>query len=112
MFGSLLNSHEFRFVFESDTFVLSKSGMYVGKWYMSDGMWNLNIMTIIKLDINKVSTFAYILESSNLWHDRLGHVNYDTFRRLINLNYIQTFQIDAKHKCKTYVETKLTRSSF
>ena len=38
MFGSLLNSHGFQLVFESNKFVLSKSGMYVGKGYMSDGM--------------------------------------------------------------------------
>ena len=37
--GSLLNSHGFRLVFESDKFVLSKSGMYVGKGYMSGSMW-------------------------------------------------------------------------
>ena len=43
--SSLLNSHGFRLVFESDKFVLFKSGMYVGKGYMSDGMWKLNIMT-------------------------------------------------------------------
>ena len=42
----------------------------------------------------------------------IGHVNYDTLRKLINLNHIPTFQIDAKHKCKTCVEAKLTRSSF
>ena len=35
-------------MFESDKFVLSKSGMYVGKGYMSGGMWKLNVMTIIK----------------------------------------------------------------
>ena len=35
---SLLNNHGFRLVFGSDKFVLSKSGMYVGKGYMSDGM--------------------------------------------------------------------------
>ena len=98
--GSLLNSHRFRFMFESDKFVLSKSVMYVGKGYMSDGMWKLNVMTIIKSYINKVSTSAYILESSNLWHGRLGHVNYDTLIRLINLNHIPTFQIDAKHLCE------------
>ena len=46
--GSLLNSHGFRLVFESDKFVLSKSEMYVGKGYMSGGMWKLNAMTIIK----------------------------------------------------------------
>ena len=110
--GSLLNSHGFRLVFESDKFVLSKSGMYVGKGYMSGGMWKLNVMTIIKSDMNKASSSAYILESSNLWHGRLGHVNYDTLRKLINLNHIPTFQIDAKHKCETCVETKLTKSSF
>ena len=110
--GSLLNSHGFRLVFESDKFVLSKIGMYVEKGYMSGAMWKLNVMTIIKSDMNKASTSAYILESSNPWHGRLGHVNYDTLRRLINLNHIPTFQIDAKHKCGTCVEAKLIRSSF
>ena len=99
-------------VFESDKFVLSKSGMYVGKGYMSDGMWKLNVMTIIKLNMNKVSFSSYMFELSNLWHGRLGHVNYDTLRRLINLDHIPTFQIDSHHKCETCVEAKLTRSSF
>ena len=49
--GSLLNSHGFRLVFELDKFVLSKSGMYIEKLYMSDGMWKLNVMSIIKLDM-------------------------------------------------------------
>ena len=79
---------------------------------MSGGLWKLNVMIVIKSNMNKTSTSAYILESSNLWHGRLGHVNYDTLRRLINLNHIPTFQIDAKHKCENYVEAKLTKSSF
>ena len=33
---------------------------------MSGGMWKLNLMTIIKFDMNNASTSAYILESSNL----------------------------------------------
>ena len=35
-------------VFKSNKFVLSKSGMYVGKCYMSNGMWKLNVMTLVK----------------------------------------------------------------
>ena len=112
VFGSLLSNHGFRLVFKSNKFVLSKSGMYVGKGYMSDGMWKLNVMTIIKSNMNKASTSTYILKSSNLWHGRLGHVNYDTLCRLINLNHIPTFQINSKHKSETCVEAKLTRSSF
>ena len=69
--GSLLNSHGFWLVFESNKFILSKSGMYVGKGYMSDDMWKLNVMTIIKSYMNKASTSAYIIESSNLWYNRL-----------------------------------------
>ena len=63
---SLLNSHGFQFVFKSNKFVLSKGGMCVGKGYMSGDMWKLNVMTIIKSDMNKASTSAYILESSNI----------------------------------------------
>ena len=110
--GSLLHSHGFWLVIQSDRFVLSKSGMYVEKRYMSGDMWKLNVMTIIKFEMNKASSSAYILESSNLWHGRLGHVNYDTLRKLINFNHIPTFQNDVKHKCESCVEAKLTRSSF
>ena len=39
VFGSLLNSHGFWLVFESDKFVLSKRGMYVGKGYMSGSIY-------------------------------------------------------------------------
>ena len=53
-----------------------------------------------------------MLESSNLWHGRLGHVNFNSLRKLINMKHIPNFQIDLKHKCETCVEAKLTRSSF
>ena len=110
--GSLLNSHGFQLVFESENFFLSMNGMYVGKGYMRDGMWKLNVMTIIKSTMNKANTSAYILKPSNLWHGRLGLVNYDTLRRLINLNPISIFQIDAKNKYESCVEAKLTKSAF
>ncbi|XP_022893930.1 peptidyl-prolyl cis-trans isomerase CYP57-like [Olea europaea var. sylvestris] len=52
------------------------------------------------------------LNFKSLWHGRLGHVNYDTLRRLVNLNSIPKYHNDSEHKCETCVETKLTRSSF
>ena len=45
-------------------------------------------------------------------YGRLGHVNYDTLRKLINLDHIPSCQIDSKHKCEICVEAKLTRTSF
>ena len=83
--------------------------MYVRKGYVSNGIFKLNVMTIVNKS-NKPS--VYLLESSNLWHGRLGHVNYNTLHRLINLDHIPSFHIDSKHKCETCVEAKLTRSYF
>ena len=64
--GYLLSKNGFRLVFEFDKFVLTKNGMYVGKGYMSDGLFKLNVMTVVpKSIINKSNTsFTYILESN------------------------------------------------
>jgi len=37
--GWLLNKHGFRLVFESNKFVLTKIGMFVGKGYADGGMF-------------------------------------------------------------------------
>ena len=87
--GSSLNKHGFRMVFESDKVVLSKSGMFVGKGYVSNGLFKLSVMTVKPKTINKTNpAFAYLLDSYNLWYGRLGHVNYGSLKRLINLSHI------------------------
>ena len=110
--GSLLSKKGFRLVFESDKFVLTKSEIYVGKGYMSNGLFKMNVMTIVSDFNNKNTSSTYMLESSNIWHDRLGHVNFDTLHKLMNLELLPKFNIDANHKCETCVESKLTRASF
>ncbi|CAN1824884.1 Retrovirus-related Pol polyprotein from transposon TNT 1-94, partial [Linum perenne] len=82
--GSLLNKHGFRMVFESDKFTLSKNNVFVGKGYVVNGLFKLNVMTIS----NKKNASVYLLESSILWHLSFGHVNFDTLRRLSNTNSI------------------------
>ena len=113
--GSLLSKKGFKLVFVSDNFILTKNGMYVGKGYMSNGPFKMNVMTIvppIKNINNKNTSSAYMLESSNVWHGRLGHVNYDTLCRLINMECLPNFKLDPNHKCEIFVESKLMRTSF
>ena len=109
--GSLLNKHGFRIVFESDNVIFTKSGMFVEKGYAADGLFKLNVMTIVN-NMNESTSSAYLLEFSNLWHNKLCHINYDSIRRLINLDHIPSFQIDSQHKCEICIELKLTRSFF
>ena len=70
-------------------------------------------MTVNRHSVNnKATTSAYIIESQNVWHGKLWHVNYDTMRKLINIDLIPKFLIDNQHKCEAYVEAKMHRTSF
>ena len=52
---------------------------------MSHGLFKMNVMTIVSDFNNKNTSSAYMLESYNICHGRLGHVNFDTLRKLMNL---------------------------
>ena len=63
MSGSLLSNKGFRLVFESDKFVLTKSGVYIGKGYMSNELFKMNVMTIVSDFNNKNTSSSYMPES-------------------------------------------------
>jgi len=71
----LLTKNGFKCVFVYDKIVISKNEVYVGKVYLCEGLFKLNVIAIAN---NKSSISAYLLESSGLWHERLRHVNYKT----------------------------------
>ena len=43
VFDSLLSKNGFKFVFEFDKFSLFKSEMYVGKGFLSNGLFKMNV---------------------------------------------------------------------
>lgn len=93
-------------VFESDKIVLSKNDVFVGKVFATCGMFKLNT-------INEMpSSFAYMFESINLWHGRLGHVNHKKIKRMIELGLITNLGDFSNNKCITCSKCKITRSSF
>ncbi|GKB66278.1 pol polyprotein [Tanacetum coccineum] len=110
--GWLFNKHGVCLAFECNTFELTKNKMVVGTGYARDGMFKLDlIVTENNFSIMNTNS-TYVVESSDVWHGRLGHVNYNSIRRLTKSNCIPTFHIDLNHKCQTCVEAKMTRSSF
>ncbi|CAN1806123.1 Retrovirus-related Pol polyprotein from transposon TNT 1-94 [Linum perenne] len=86
---SLLVKHEFKVVFVSDKVVISKNDMFVRKGYLCDGLFKLSVMNINK---NDASSSSYLLESPTLWHARLGHVNYKSLRKMMNMEILPKSQ--------------------
>ena len=55
----VLTKNGFKCVFVSDKVVVSKNNMYVGKGYLSDGLFKLNVIAV---DRNKDFASSYLLE--------------------------------------------------
>jgi hypothetical protein len=103
--GGLLNKFGFKYVFESDQFVLTKGGTFVGKGYLSEGVFKLNL-------VNKLNVYAYMIDSISLWHNRLGHVNTRKLHDMSVLNLIPYSVNDMIDKCRICLKTKIVRKSF
>ena len=92
--GSLLRKNEFKMVFKSNKFVLTKNEVYVDKKYLANGLFKMNVMTILRdFNNNKANSFAYLLESFNLWHDKLGHMDFNSLCKLRHLNHCLTITL-------------------
>ena len=86
---SLLVQQDYKLVFESNKVVITKGLNFIGKIFLCDVLFKLNV---------KISTFTspttLNVEPSVTWHQHLGYVNYNSIKRMLHLNLI--FQ--AKHQ--------------
>lgn len=73
-------------MYESGKLILTCNGVFVGKGYFSKGMVKLSTIENI---FNKVSIFAYMIESIYLWHSRLTRINIRVMKRLIILKNVK-----------------------
>ncbi|KAF3633090.1 putative phosphoserine aminotransferase, chloroplastic-like [Capsicum annuum] len=60
---SLLDKNGFKCVTIFEKIIISKGEVYVGKGYLTEGLYKMNIMNV---EINKSSNSSYLLESYNL----------------------------------------------
>ena len=57
------------------------------------------------------SSFAYLLDSFDLWHMRLGHVNNPYVMKMKTLGLILALTFDSKTKCQICAKSKLPKKT-
>ena len=60
VFDSLLDKHGFKMVFNADNVVVSKSRLFVGKGYVSNGLFKLNVMIVKPKIMSKTNVFFFL----------------------------------------------------
>ena len=103
MSSFLLNKAGFKQTMESDNYVITKKGLFVGKGYACDEMFKLNV------ENNKASTSSvYMLSFINFWHARLCHVNSRYVKIMSSLGLIPKPSKEFE-KCETCSQAKITK---
>ena len=103
--GSSLVQQGYKVVLESNKVVITKNNLFIGKGYVCDGLFKLNV----QLEVREVSPNVFNVESCNVWHGRLGHISLKKIKRMMDLNFIPKSKLDFKHKCEVCAQAKQTR---
>ncbi|GJY03447.1 zinc finger, CCHC-type containing protein [Tanacetum coccineum] len=106
--SSVLNNYGYKHVIESNKFVLSKHGVFIGFGYLSNQNFRLNIV-----NDNIASAFMSTskLNDSILWYARLGHVHFKRMQDMFKDGLIIAFDMDTE-KFKTCMLNKITKKPF
>ena len=79
-------------LFHSDNIMLTKNNVFVGNNYYNQGLFMLNVSKII--NNNNVSSSIYLVDSCDIWHGRLGHVNFSNIKKMIYLSSIPRLSLE------------------
>ncbi|GJW84869.1 zinc finger, CCHC-type containing protein [Tanacetum coccineum] len=106
--SSALNNCGYKQVIESNKFMLSKHGVFIGFGYLSNHMFRLNIVSD---NIGSAFMSTSKLNDSILWHARLGHVHFKRMQDMSKDGLIPAFDMDTR-KCQTCMLNKITKKPF
>nr|GEV93595.1 zinc finger, CCHC-type [Tanacetum cinerariifolium] len=102
--GHVLNKCEYKQVYESDKYILSKCGVFVGFGYYNNSMFMLNLDKVLDdSEFVYMSSFSTAVNTS-LWHARLGHVHYKRMLKMSKDDLIPAIDENPK-KCTTSLYT-------
>ena len=81
----------------------------MGKGYCNQDLFMLNVFYII--NDNASSSSAYIVDSCDIWHGRLEHVNFSYIKNMVELSLIPKVSLENHGKCEACVKSKTTKKS-
>jgi len=103
---ALLSKVGVKVSFESDKIVMKSNNVFVEKGNCDQSLFVLNISEVM----NESESSTYIVDSYDIWHARLGHVNYSYVMKLQRLGLINMHD-KQNSKCDICVEYKITKKT-
>ena len=105
----LLGKAGIKVLFDGGIVTLSKKEIFVGKSYDNDGLFVLNVDQVI--NENGSSSYAYLVDSIDVWYGRLGHINLGNIKKMKESGIINSLSEANMDKCEICAETKITKKT-
>ena len=100
----MLGKASIKVLFDGGIVTLTKNEVFVGKGYDDEGLFVLNIDQVI--NENGSSSCAYLVNSINVWHGRLGHVNLGYIKKMKECVIINSLSEANMEKCEIFPKLK------
>ena len=84
---------------------MTKNNVFVGKEFCNQGLFALNIAEITN---GNASYVAYLVDSYDAWHARLGHVSCGYIKKMQSLGLTNNIDYSCLSKCQICATSKLT----
>ncbi|GJY63680.1 zinc finger, CCHC-type containing protein [Tanacetum coccineum] len=97
--GPLLNKCGYKQVYESDKYILSKCGVFLGFGYYNNGMFMLNLNKVLDDSDSVYMSSSSNVVNSSLWHARLGHVHYKRMLEMYKDDLIPAIDENTEKIC-------------
>ena len=107
VYVALLGKVGIKVSFKSDWIIMTKNNVFVGKEFCNQGLFVLSIFEVM----NETSSSAYLVDSYNVCHARLGHVSSGYIKKMQTLGLINNIDYLGLSKCQICVTFKLTRKT-
>ena len=106
----LLGKASIKVLFDGGIVTLSKNEIFVGKGYDNDGLFLLNVNQVI--NENGSSSYAYLVDSVNVCHSRLGHINLSYIKKMKECGIINSPSEANIEICEICAETKIIKKPY
>jgi hypothetical protein len=92
-------------VLESNKFVVSKFGQFIGKDYECGDLFHFSVSDYYNKSMNNICDDINESDAS-VWYSRLCHLNFDSMSQLSNLSLNLNLSIAKGSKCQSCVQSK------
>lgn len=94
LFLVISSKARFKLVFEGKKNIVPNNGICVRKDYATEGLFKPNVTSVN--NNNEASSFAYTVDSYDMWHGRLGHVFFSSIKNMMKICLIPKLDFQSK----------------